>query len=109
MELDTKLVDMLHDEGYFLVRYIDGKGYCGIRNFLFTFGLCIGLDATGLAGRYCYSNLAEAQIALLAWDGTGDPKLNWIKYKGRGGERSNVNHPNYVNYDEANKADTEIN
>lgn len=79
----------LESEGYNHLREIPGKGVCGIRQFLFTYGLVTGLDDSGYMGRYCYNSEVEALYALDKWDGTSDPIGKWIKYKGAGGERSN--------------------
>lgn len=84
--------EKLEKEGYILVREIEGRGWCGIMPFLFTFGLCYGLDDTGYRGRWCYTTGVEAAVRLAEWDGVGDPSGNWIKYKGEGGERSNENN-----------------
>lgn len=79
---------MLEDAGYKHLREIDDKIY-GTNRFLFTHGLMVGLDGWGYEGRYCYSSEVEALHALDKWDGKGDPSGNWIKYKGKNGERSN--------------------
>jgi hypothetical protein len=62
-------------------------GKCATMKFIFTTGLVFGLDDSGYRGRYCYETETEAFIALMLWDGTGDPQGPWIKYKGVGGER----------------------
>lgn len=85
------LEKLLTNEGYTNLRYIDGVGWCGLYRFIFTTGLCIGLDDVGYKGRYCYPTHLDASEALKEWDGTNDPSGNWIKYKGEGGERSNQN------------------
>lgn len=80
----------LEDEGYYLIREIPGHGTCGLFNFMFTVGLCVGIDEQGYYGRYCYATKAEAAVAITIWSGEGDPPLNWIKYKGYPYERSNT-------------------
>lgn len=83
----------LEEEGYFNLREIPGKGVCGLYRFMFTVGLCVGIDETGYHGRYCFKDLMDARVALKDWDGIGDPIPLWIKYKGLDGERSNIlNH-----------------
>lgn len=79
---------LLEREGYFDLKEVPGRGICGLRKFMFTWGLLWGLDESGYRGRWCYDNLAEPITALRIWDGIGDPKYKWIKYKGEGGERS---------------------
>jgi hypothetical protein len=79
----------LETEGYYEIREIPGRGFCGLRKFIFTTGLVIGMDEDRYYGRYCYSNEADALKALNEWDGKEDPSGPWIKYKGSPGERSN--------------------
>jgi len=86
-ELTEELRSHLKEEGYLEIREIPGRGVCAIRNFMYTWGLCIGIDETGYYGRYCYESPYEAFAALSVWDGKDDPQLNWIRYKGYGGER----------------------
>lgn len=85
-----ELQEILAKEGYTDLRYIEGRGWCGLMRFVFTTGLCIGIDAYGYYGRYCYSDRLDALSNLHEWDGKEDPDGNWIKYKGQGGERSNI-------------------
>lgn len=90
MDSFAHIYEFFIDNGYVKARHIKGLGYCAIKRFAFTAGLVVGIDATGYRGRYCYANRKEAEDALLAWDGAGDPSGDWIKYKGEGGERSKV-------------------
>lgn len=72
---------------YTSVRRLPSGELAGITKMAYTFGLVVGLDDTGYRGRYCYELACEAQEALDAWDGDGDPSGPWLKYKGHGGER----------------------
>jgi hypothetical protein len=83
------LIEYLKSEGYYEIREIPGIGICGLRKFIFTTGLVIGMDENLYYGRYCYSNESDALKALREWDGKGDPSGPWIKYKGLPEERSN--------------------
>ena len=83
------LIAYLKSEGYSDIREIPGRGICGLRDFIFTTGLVIGMDETQYYGRYCYSSKDDALKALNEWEGDGDPSGPWIKYKGYPGERSN--------------------
>lgn len=58
---------------------------CGIFKFLFTWGLCVGIDQEGCEKRYCYEHATDAEAALMSWDGQGHPPGPWIKCKGRDG------------------------
>ena len=87
----VEIKEFLENEGYLFVRETKGRGLCGIRRFIFTTGLCYGLDETGYEGRYCYTNTLDALEALTLWSGEGDPADHeWIKHKGKGGEYSNL-------------------
>lgn len=83
------LIQYLKTEGYTEMKEIPGAGICGLRSFIFTTGLIVGMTESGYYGRYCYANHSDALKALNEWDGKGDPAGPWIKYKGHGGERSN--------------------
>jgi len=87
--METTLRKQLENENYTNLKEIPGRGVCGLWKFLFTTGLCFGLDQYGYVGRYCYETTQEAEIALKYWDGVGDPPGFWLKYKGEGGDRSN--------------------
>lgn len=85
------LIKFLEEQGYYNLREIPGKGLCGLHEFIFTIGLCVGLEQYGYEGRYCYPKqlIMESVIAIELWDGTEDPIGDWVKYKGEGGERLN--------------------
>lgn len=89
MAMDELIRD-LESQGYVLIREIPGRGLCALHKFLFTTGIVWGLDDTGHKGRWCYPNVVTAVVAYTQWNGIGDPPLNWIKYKGLGGERCNT-------------------
>lgn len=92
---NSKLIEKLQSEGYYNIRYIKGKGLCGLREFVFTIGLCYGLEENSYAGRYCYPKhkaIYDSEIALTTWNGQGDPIGNWVKHKGIGGEWTNANY-----------------
>jgi hypothetical protein len=95
--ISEELKQYLTEEGYLHLKEVPNRGLCGIRRFLFTYGLVYGIDSMGYKGRWCYDNLVTAFIALEQWSGEGDPAFDWIKYKGEGGERSNpINKDEYV-------------
>ncbi len=81
-------IDELQAEGYWNLREVPGRGICGTYRFMFTFGVCWGIDNSGYRGRWCFATRQEAETALADWDGEGDPPGSWLKYKGEGGERS---------------------
>ena len=56
------------DNEYENVREIDGVVY-GIRRFMYTVGVCGGIDETGYSGRFCFSSHMNATLFLMNWDG----------------------------------------
>lgn len=78
------LQEILTKEGYTDLRYIEGRGWCGLMRFVFTTGLCIGIDAYGYYGRYCYSDRLDALSNLHEWDGKDDLAEIGLNIKDKG-------------------------
>lgn len=76
-------VEMLSTSGYTEIRSLKDQ-LCAVKQFNFTTALVVGLDGLGYQRRYCYEHRADAQAALLAWDGREHPPGPWIKCKGAG-------------------------
>jgi len=91
-----ELIEWLKQEGYYNIKEIPEQGLCGLREFIFTIGLCTNLTHWDYGGRYCYPKdvILESVVAIETWDGKKDPAGSWIKYKGKGGERHNLNLTN---------------
>lgn len=87
--VDKALLDLLAGYGYSELRQLATGEIAGLRQFLFTSGVVVGLDAAGYRTRYCFERHADALAALQAWDGHGDPGGPWIKRKGRDAEYLN--------------------
>ena len=89
----NNLKEYLEAEGYSQIKHIEGLGLCGIRPFIYTTAIVVGLNETGYKYRYCYpkNRALECVMALHVWDGKGDPQGNWIKRKGEGGDFDNPN------------------
>lgn len=79
----------LDREGYRPLRDLPSGELAGVMDMMWTAALCVGLDELGYRVRYCYATRAEAEAALKAWDGAGDPSGPWIKAKGEGEDRLN--------------------
>jgi hypothetical protein len=91
---DLKL--FLHHNGYSFLReqeveMMNGSCIVGLRRFLYSVGLCYGIDDDGFVGRYCFETMSEAIHALEKWNGQKFPPGDWIKHKGHVGEFSNPN------------------
>ena len=74
-EHEKQFIEFLELEGYGRVRYVPNWGYCGLHQFIFTVGVCYGLDYTGLKGRFCFSTLNEALGFYETWTGKELPKV----------------------------------
>ena len=88
---NKELKRQLTVDGYKVIREITGRGLCGLREFVFTIGLCYGLDKNGCTARYCYAkeDVGHAVMAISIWDGKDHPQGPWIKHKGAGIDESN--------------------
>lgn len=81
--------------GYESVRLLASGEYAGLMSFLYTTGLCVGLEQAGYRTRFCFPDQASAIQALNHWDGHGDPPGPWLKQKGeieRDNPRREANH-----------------
>lgn len=89
--ISQELNNFLIENGYREIREIPGRGICALMPFIFTIGLVYGIDEIGYVGRYCYdrSKAEEAVVAIVTWDGIGNPSGNWIKHKSGTGEFNN--------------------
>lgn len=83
---DKEFIELMENEGYRYIRVIEGRGWCGLRPFMYTTGLCYGLNEHGYDGRFCYTTYMEARVALELWDGCDNPYGQWKKHKGYAGE-----------------------
>lgn len=69
------------DQSYLMPRLLPDGQWIALQSMLYTTGLVVGITPISWRTRFCYETPAEALIASLLWDGTGDPPLNWIKQK----------------------------
>jgi len=76
-----KLMAILAENGYTHVRQLPTGEWAAILKFIFTYGLCVGLDEYGLRTRFCYGTEIEAVAALHEWDGKGFPPGWWLRQK----------------------------
>jgi hypothetical protein len=75
-----------------LIHKLPTGEWAAICKYLFTTGIVVGLDESSYRIRWCYERQQEAGMALLTWDGRGDPPGNWIKVKGRLLDGTHVDH-----------------
>jgi len=67
-EIDPVEQLVLAGHGYTNLRKVNGL-VCGIMRFIYTVGVCYGLDETGYVGRYCFDTHQNAALFLGEWDG----------------------------------------
>lgn len=69
----AELLTILKENGYTNIWHIENRGWCATQRFIFTWGVCFGLDKTGYKGRYCFADQCSAEGFLLNWDGITVP------------------------------------
>jgi len=72
--MTESLEQMLTKHGYTELRDINGMT-CGLCRFIYTVGVCYGLDDTGYVGRYCFESAGYASLFLRDWDGLTTPEV----------------------------------
>lgn len=72
---------LLARNGYHPVRQLPTGEWAGVHDLDFAAGLFVGLDENGYRTQYDYAHRHEAEAALAAWDGEGDPPGPWIKQR----------------------------
>jgi hypothetical protein len=75
------LIEQAVGLGYSPARRLPNGEMAGVTPMLTTFALFVGLTARGWRTSYYYEHKADAEAALAAWDGAGDPPGPWIKQK----------------------------
>lgn len=75
---------------YTHLRFIPGRGWCGVHRLLYHWTVHIGLDDFGYEERYCYATEHMAKESVDAWDGAGDPPGGWHKHPDSGRRRDPV-------------------
>lgn len=73
------------DCGYLSPRPLPNDRYAVILPLMFTHAIIAGRigDRSGYDDRWCYENRAAAEVALAAWDGTGEP-AGWHRHPASG-------------------------
>lgn len=70
-KLPDEQVKFYTDMGYGSPIKMDGE-IVALGPFIFTTGIMVGMDEVGYKHRFCYHNVNEATVALLAWIGSDD-------------------------------------
>ena len=71
---DQRLVAKLLVNGYQNLRLVNGD-WCGTQRFIYTCGVCIGLDETGYKHRFCFDTMQNADLFLKDWNGESSPRV----------------------------------
>jgi hypothetical protein len=87
-EDDAEIVFELVANGYRNIRRLPTGEWAAVLKFIFTWGLCVGLDRDGYRTRFCFETREEATNSLNSWDGKGFPPGWWLRQK-----PENVNNP----------------
>jgi hypothetical protein len=74
-DLDPMLVLELTREGYSDLKLCGDAGVCGVLRFMYTCGVCYGMDKDGRKGRFCFDTMQNAQLFIKDWDGTTAPTV----------------------------------
>jgi hypothetical protein len=85
----AKFLTEMIGAGYTSVRPIrGGSHWAGLHKFMFTSAIIVGRmgDHIGYDDRWCYHTDEDAQKALDAWDGVGEPD-GWHRHPGTGRRR----------------------
>lgn len=69
----VQMMERLSANGYTEIRTLLDQ-VCALKHFNFTTAVVVGVDELGYQRRYCYEHRAEAQAALVAWDGRAHRK-----------------------------------
>jgi hypothetical protein len=79
------LVWLIEEGEHRHVRLLPNGHWAAIRPMMFTTAIVTGrmFDRIGYDDRWCYHDMASAQAALDAWDGTGEPE-GWHRHPGTG-------------------------
>ena len=70
-KLPDDQVKFYTDMGYGSPIKMDGE-LVALGPFLYTTGIMVGMDETGYKHRFCYPDVDQAMLALLAWIGSDD-------------------------------------
>lgn len=85
------------ENGYRHVRILPNNRYAAVLPLMFTSAIVIGNmhDRFGYEDRWCYHSGTEANTALEAWDGEGEP-TGWHRHP-RSGRRVSPEGEEYIN------------
>lgn len=76
MTTTPETLDMiLTRNGYKELREVIPGYWCGIHRFMYTCGVCCGLDETGYLNRFCFDTWQNASLFLKDWDGHTPPEV----------------------------------
>ena len=71
---DRKLALKIYENCYRNLRLVNGA-WCGTQRFIYTVGVCLGLDDSGYQNRFCFDSEQNAALFLKEWDGATLPEI----------------------------------
>jgi hypothetical protein len=81
-------IETILERGYYRARQLPNGEWLALARQMFTTGLCVVKEphpgdtvSNGMRTRFCFEHAHDAEAALVAWDGRGDPPGNWVKQK----------------------------
>jgi len=73
--MTPELQDILEQNGYENIREVLPGYLCGMQRFIYTVGVCCGLDDTGFLNQFCFDTMQNAELFLKDWDGSTLPEV----------------------------------
>ncbi len=80
--IDKACLDHIASLGYRELRACGEAGLCGVKRFLFTEAVVVGISDSAYERRYCFETTKDALASLAAWDGVEHPPGPWVMCKG---------------------------
>jgi len=81
-ELQTLVERLRVEERYDAIRVSDDRTQIiAVRQMIFTWAICAGLDECGFSDRWCYETATAAAMAWIKWSGNaGTEPEGWIRH-----------------------------
>jgi hypothetical protein len=65
---------------YTAIRQLPDGRWCGVHRLMYHWTLHIDIGDFGYEDRYCYNTEAQAYLAMMEWNGEGDPGHGWHRH-----------------------------
>jgi len=74
-QINETIKEFLERQYYTDITILPGDNICAIHPFIYTWGVCYGVNFDGYKGRFCFDSLVNAQGFLRGWDGKIQPTV----------------------------------